>query len=76
MLWDLIIGKILEDEKINEAAKQEASCRHELTSQGKTPKMAQGWLTGRRWEDEGHAITDRRESFEEYMKRTQSSKFV
>jgi hypothetical protein len=37
---------------IIEAAKQEAIRRPELLSQNKTPKMAQGWITARRWEDE------------------------
>ena len=39
--------------KIIEAAKKEAAGRAELQAQGRTPKMAQGWLTARRWEDEG-----------------------
>lgn len=34
------------------AAKMEAENRHKLEASGKTPKMAQGWLSGRRWEDE------------------------
>lgn len=34
------------------AAKMEAENRHKLEAAGKTPKMAQGWLSGRRWEDE------------------------
>jgi hypothetical protein len=32
-------------------AKQEAIERVALEAKGKTPKMAQGWLSGRRWED-------------------------
>lgn len=34
------------------AAKREASERPTLIAAGKTPKMAQGWITARRWEDE------------------------
>lgn len=34
------------------AAKSEANGRSDLITSGKTPKMAQGWLTARRWEDE------------------------
>jgi len=39
-------------QKIITAAKAEAQRRPELISSGRTPKMAQGWITGRRWEDE------------------------
>lgn len=39
-------------EKINLAAEMEAKRRPELESAGKTPKMAQGWISSRRWEDE------------------------
>lgn len=39
-------------EKIYTAAEAEAKRRPELEASGKTPKMAQGWLTDRRWEDE------------------------
>ena len=42
--------------KILKAAKIEATRRPKLIADGKTPKMAQGWLSGRRWEDE--AITE------------------
>jgi hypothetical protein len=35
-----------------QAAKQEALSRPRLVEDGKTPKMAQGWISGRRWEDE------------------------
>ena len=38
--------------KIVEAAKQEAAGRPALVAANRTPKMAQGWLTSRRWEDE------------------------
>ena len=40
-------------EKMLAAAKREASIRPGLLKDGRTPKMAQGWLSGRRWEDEG-----------------------
>jgi hypothetical protein len=33
-------------------AKREAAMRPKLEQLGKTPKMAQGWLNERRWEDE------------------------
>lgn len=38
--------------KIIEGAKREASNRQALIARGSTPKMAQGWLTEMRWEDE------------------------
>lgn len=38
--------------QIVQAAKAEAANRKELIAKGKTPKMAQGWISGRRWEDE------------------------
>jgi len=41
-----LLGKILE------AAKKEATSRPAILAKGLTPKMAQGWLTERRWEDE------------------------
>lgn len=34
------------------AAKREAERRPDLIAKDKTPKMAQGWLSGKRWEDE------------------------
>ena len=34
-------------------AKQETLRRPALKTKGKTPKMAQGWLSGKRWEDYG-----------------------
>jgi len=37
---------------IVEAAKNEAKGRSELIRQSLIPKMAQGWITARRWEDE------------------------
>lgn len=39
-------------EKIVAAAKQEAERRPRLKDKGGTPKMAQGWLSAKRWEDE------------------------
>jgi len=39
--------------KICEAAKAEAVNRLESNKKGLTPKMAQGWISDRRWEDEG-----------------------
>lgn len=38
--------------KIMAGAKREADRREELFGKGQTPKMAQGWITARRWEDE------------------------
>lgn len=38
--------------KIISAAGREAAARPQLVASGKTPKMAQGWLSGRRWEDD------------------------
>jgi len=38
--------------KIIEAAKKEAKVRPGIIEKGKTPKMAQGWLSAKRWEDE------------------------
>ena len=45
-LTDALVDKIIK------AAKLEALNRKELKEQGTTPKMAQGWLSGKRWEDE------------------------
>lgn len=39
-------------EKIVAAARGEALRRQRLLKEGRTPKMAQGWLTERRWEDD------------------------
>lgn len=39
-------------EKILEAAKVYSSIRSQMIADGKTPKMAQGWLSDKRWEDE------------------------
>jgi hypothetical protein len=50
--WDKI--KLTDDlfHQIIEGAKREASNRPALIAKQGTPKMAQGWLTERRWEDE------------------------
>ncbi len=45
-LTDSLVSKILT------AAKDEAVRRAEVLANGGRPKMAQGWLSGRRWEDE------------------------
>ena len=45
-LTDTIVKEVIT------AAEAEASRRPEVIAQGHTPKMAQGWLTARRWEDE------------------------
>lgn len=39
-------------EKILAGAKREADSRPDIIAAGRTPKMAQGWISGRRWEDE------------------------
>lgn len=38
-------------QSILKGAEQEASRRPDLLAQNKIPKMAQGWLSGKRWED-------------------------
>lgn len=38
-------------------AEREAQRRQALISKGGTPKMAQGWLSGRRWEDQEGSLT-------------------
>jgi DNA-binding transcriptional regulator GbsR (MarR family) len=45
-LTDSIVDQIIS------AARLEAKGRPQLLESGRTPKMAQGWLSGRRWEDE------------------------
>lgn len=37
--------------RICDAARQEASTRDQLVAKGQSPKWAQGWINGRRWED-------------------------
>jgi len=44
-------------EKILEAARKEAAQRKLLIEAGRTPKMAQGWISERRWEDEYESQT-------------------
>jgi hypothetical protein len=39
-------------ETIYQAADIEAKNRPQLIAEGRTPKMAEGWIRGRRWEDE------------------------
>ena len=63
------ISEELVTQQIVPGARREAERRPDLLAAGRTPKMAQGWLTGRRWEDqetepsvageEGESITDR-----------------
>lgn len=48
------------------AAKKEARLRPETIAKGRVPIYAQGWITGRRWEDEDF---EEEESLEEYAKR-------
>lgn len=38
------------------AARKEAAIRPSLRTEGRTPKMAQGWISARRWEDETPAV--------------------
>ena len=45
-LTDRLVGEIVA------AARRAAADRPALVAEGKTPKMAEGWLTARRWEDE------------------------
>lgn len=52
-LTDSLVSKIVE------AAKTYSSNRQDLKDAGTTPKMAQGWLSSKRWEDEQvHEETD------------------
>jgi hypothetical protein len=54
-------GMRLDDEqlaKILSAAEAEAKNRQDIVADGRTPKMAQGWLSGRRWEDEAVAAAN------------------
>jgi hypothetical protein len=48
-------------EKIIKAAKLEAQQRPKLIENGRTPKFAQGWLSGKRWEDEIEIDQDEKE---------------
>lgn len=47
-------------EQILSAARKEAERRPEIQSAGRTPIYAQGWITGRRWEDEELSEAPRR----------------
>ena len=38
--------------KIIKAAEREAAARPQFVAAGRTPKWAQGWISGRRWEDD------------------------
>ncbi len=52
------LGSISDElfQEILSGAKREASGRDARREAGLTPKMAQGWLTDRRWEDEPEAV--------------------
>lgn len=56
-LTDKLVNKIIK------SAKLEAQKRPQLISKGKTPKMAQGWISGFRWEDEQQDERDASESW-------------
>lgn len=47
-------------EQILAAARKEAERRQEIVSAGRTPIYAQGWISGRRWEDEELSEAPRR----------------
>lgn len=47
-------------EQIIEAAKREAARRPAIIAEGRTPKWAQGWISGRRWEDEAVEPQDKK----------------
>lgn len=49
--WMDIVWPDVRLEKILDAARGAAAARTELVQAGRTPKMAQGWITARRWED-------------------------
>jgi hypothetical protein len=54
-LTDSIVSDILL------GAKAEAMARQRLIDSGRTPKMAQGWITARRWEDDlGQKMIDKK----------------
>lgn len=48
---------------IYDAAEVESNKRPTLREQGSTPKMAQGWITARRWEDESEEQTKAKINF-------------
>lgn len=51
-------------EKIVWAAEAEAKRRPEMIQNGRTPKMAQGWLTARRWEDEEYTKPEKKKIYQ------------
>lgn len=56
-------------QSILNGARQEAYRRSELIAQEKTPKMAQGWLSGKRWEDEVDAGPGQEsDAYKQYLK--------
>lgn len=56
----LQMGKLEKSEydQIAKAAKREADARKQLLAEGRVPKMAEGWLTERRWLDNAETTTD------------------
>lgn len=56
-------------DQICSAAKIENSRRAELREKGRTPKMAQGWITGRRWEDETYSAQEQSALPDDFMKK-------
>ena len=63
-LTDAIVAQIVT------AARLEAERRPELIADGRTPKMAQGWLTGRRYEDEDMQAKNEDRGTPEDLRRT------
>ena len=61
-LDDSMVAKILD------AAKAEAKRRPEIVLKGHSPKWAQGWLTGRRWEDEQNAVNTQKGDMDPWEK--------
>lgn len=60
--YDLKVGRNMYS-KILFAAEKEAKDRRSLIEAGKTPKMAQGWLSSRRFEDEANETnTEKKET--------------
>lgn len=55
-------------EQIVAAAEREAAARPGIVASGHSPKWAQGWISGRRWEDEPD-IPPQTETLDEYMTR-------
>ena len=53
--WDEIKANL---PRVLDAARAEAVGRPALIASGHTPKMAQGWLSGRRWENEGIQVEE------------------